>query len=210
MKKTILFLVMVVLVFIGSLYPLAVFNDIVPAFPESERGIIEDNVIEGATNYLVAKSHIALIVAEYEKSAKQSLDYESALSYTDKAIDELEVSLKYYNSGIELGKRAGYVTPIIEKFKKFDYQSLTISKKLNESEMARVKGYFSIGNILGAYQQNVENISGILITLKQIREDLAVNKTPGIQLIWQLLQQESSATLFGNYCTLTATEVFKN
>ena len=74
--------------------------------------------------------------------------------------------------------------------------------------MEVVKAYVSGGNILGLYQQNVEYLGEILITLNLVAEKCTAQQSPDISLLWQLLQQFSKAALFGNYCTVTATAVF--
>jgi hypothetical protein len=205
MKKFILFMVM-----LGVSVTLSAFielNDIVPAFPEEQQGAIENAVIQGAIHFLQAKSQADLLLAEVEKSAKQPFDYSSALVYTEKAIAEVEKSINEYHQAITSGKRAGYIDEVIQKFKNFNYDAFTPGNNLNRDIMTMVKAYFSAGNIVGVYQQYVEYLGDILITLHLIKDKLTANHLPEISLSWQLLQQFSQASLFGNYCTITATAI---
>lgn len=208
MKKTMFFLIAGLFIFIQGLHSWVVLNDVVPAFPSEERGLIEDSVVEGAYHYLLAKSHIALLLAQYEKSAKPDFNYSTALGHADKAAEELDASLKHFKSAIEMGKQAGYDQQNIEKFKTFNYDEFKENEAENqafsETEIVQVKAYFAGGNILGAYQRNIDNITSVNVTLGLIRKDLAEGKMPRIKTIWKLLQQDSIATLFGNYCTVTA------
>jgi hypothetical protein len=205
MKKLIVF--MVTLCVSITLSAFIELNDIVPAFPQEEQGTIESAVIQGAVHFLQAKSQADLLLAEVEKSAKQPLDYSSALAYTEKAIAEVEKSINEYHQALTSGKRAGYIDEVIQKFKNFNYEAFTPGNNLNRDIMTMVKAYFSTGNIVGVYQQYVEYLGDILITLHLIKDRLTADHLPGIPLSWQLLQQFSQASLFGNYCTITAAAI---
>ena len=205
MKKIIVVVITLFLSFTLSAF--IELNDIVPAFPEEEQGAIESAVIQGAIHFLQAKSQADLLLGEVEKSAKQPLNYSSALICTEKTIAELEKSINEYHQAITCAKRAGYVNEVIQKFKNFNYDAFASENKLNRDIMAVVKAYFSGGNIVGVYQQYVEYLGEILITLHLIKDKLTADLLPDVSLSWQLLQQFSYASLFGNYCTLTATAI---
>lgn len=206
MKK---FIFVVITLFLGcTLSAFIELNDIVPAFPEEEQGAIESAVIQGAIHFLQAKSQADLLLGEVETSAKQPLNYSSALICTEKAIGELEKSINEYHQAITCAKQAGYVNDVIQKFKNFNYDAFASENKLNRDIMAVVKAYFSGGNIIGVYQQYVEYLGEILITLHLIKDKLTSDLLPDVSLSWQLLQQFSHASLFGNYCTITAAAVF--
>jgi hypothetical protein len=202
MKKIIVVMVTLFLAFTLSAF--IEVNDIVPAFPEEEQAAIESAVIEGAFHFLQAKSQADLFLGEVEKSAKQPLNYSSALDCTEKAIAELKKSIDEYDQAITFAKRAGYVNEIIQKFKNFNYDTFASENKLNRDIMTEVKAYFSGGNIIGVYRQYVEYLGEILITLHLIKDKLTANLLPDLSLSWKLLQQFSHASLFGNYSTVTA------
>jgi len=207
MKKIIF---VVIMLFLGVMLSAFIeLNDIVPAFPEEEQGAIESAVIQGAVYFLQAKSQVYLLLGEVEKSAKQPLNYSSALVSTEKTIAEVEKSINEYDQAITCAKRAGYVNEVIQKFKNFNYDAFAAENKLNKDVMVVVKAYFSGGNIVGVYQQYVEYLGEILITLHLIKDKLTVDLLPDISLSWQLLQQFSHASLFGNYCTITATAILE-
>lgn len=189
--------------------PFVVMNDVVPVFPERDRDKIESAVIEGAIHFLQAKAYSDLLLQEYEKSARQEINYAAALDYVEKAMAELEAAKKEYQESIAAGKLAGYVAEKVQRFKVFDYDKFSTQMDLNKDLMALVKSYLSAGNILGAYQENVNNIGKILATLETIKEKIEVNITPDISLFWHLLQQFSQAALFGNYCTATAAAILQ-
>jgi hypothetical protein len=209
MKKTMFFIVLFTFGCILAGEPFVVMNDIVPVFPERDRDKIENAVIEGAVHFLQAKSYSDLLLQEYEKSAKQEINYAAALDYVEKAVVELEAAKKEYQESIAAGNLAGYAAEKVQRFKVFDYDKFSTQMDLNKDLMAVVKSYLSAGNILGAYQENVNNIGKILATMETIKEKIEVNITPDISLFWQLLQQFSQAALFGNYCTATAAAILQ-
>ena len=204
MKK--LFVILTVLVVFFPLYAFIELNDIVPAFPEEVQSPIESAVIEGAVYFLQAHSEVNLLLAEYEKNGKLAFNYAAALSYAGKAINAVEKSIAAYDQAITLGKETGYRSDMIQKFRNYD--AFATEQGLNKDIMEVVKAYVSGGNILGLYQQNVEYLGEILITLNLVAEKCTAQQSPDISLLWQLLQQFSKAALFGNYCTVTATAVF--
>ncbi|MCK4764155.1 MAG: hypothetical protein KAW12_18290 [Candidatus Aminicenantes bacterium] len=209
MKKTIFLFLVTFLVSTMTVEAFVVMNDVVPAFPQQNREKIEAAVIEGTIRFLQAKSYADLLLKEYEKSAKQALDYTAALDYAEKTITELETAKREYETSIAVGSRAGYAAGNIQRFKTFDYGQFESGKELDNHLMTAVKSYFSAGDILGAYQENIDNIDGILTVLQQIREKLKENETPDIELFWNLLQRFTRTALFGNYCTMTAAAVLK-
>jgi len=209
MKKKCFIFTAIVFMCVLSCEPFVVMNDIVPVFTAGSRDSIESAVIEGATHFLQAKSYSDLLLREYEKSGKQAIDYSAALEYAEKAIAELEKAKEEYLESLDSANRAGYVNDKILKFKSFDYNTFQSEKGLNKDLMSSVKSYLSTGDILGAYWENVDNITGILSTLQSIKGKIELDITPDISLCWQLLQQFSHAALFGNYCTMTAAEVLR-
>jgi hypothetical protein len=208
MRKIIFVLMVFLLGFTLPMEPLVDMNDIVPVFPGEDRGAIESSVVEGAVRYLQAKGYADLLLCEVEKSARAPFNYSLALDYTVKALGELDVSLNAYINSVNLANKAGYLDEVVAKFKTFDYDGLILEKQLDGDMMVLVKSYFSAGNIIGAYQQNVEHLGEIRVTLLQIKEQLSQGGPLEISLYWQLLQRFARASLFGNYCTVTATSVF--
>ncbi|UCH94990.1 MAG: hypothetical protein JSV88_32705 [Candidatus Aminicenantes bacterium] len=209
MIKINIFAAVLLIVFSLNLHPLIDMNDIVPVFPGEKQVQIEGAVIEGAIHFLEAQSFASLLLEEIEKSAQQPLDYPSALAYAEKAVIEVEKSIHEYDRAISAGKQVGYVNEVIQKFKNFDYDAFASDKGLNRDIMTVVKAYFTGGNILGAYQQRLEHLGDILVTLHQIKEKLTDRQSPDISLAWKLFQRFSEASLFGNYCTVTANAVFE-
>lgn len=188
-------------------YSFIVMNDIVPVFPGEDQRAIENNVIQGAVHFLQAQSQASLLLGEFEKSGKQPFSYSFALQAVEGAISEVEKSIYEYEVAVTIGKRAGYVHAVIQKFKNYNYDVFVSEKGLNRDIMEMVRAYFSGGNIIGAYQQNMEYLGEILITLHLIKDKLDTNQLPDISLFWQLVRQFSRTALFGNYCTSAAVDI---
>ncbi len=209
MRKTVFITgVLFVLVFTSMLGAIVQMNDIARGFAQSWQAEIESAVVEGAIHYLQGKSQADFLICELEKSARQPFNYEEALVYADKAMAELNLSMKAYTQSIDSGKQAGYDADIQRKFLSFDYDKFTATKQMNSDVMVLVRAYLACGNVLGAYQQNADNIANIYMTLYHIREMLVNHRVPEVELFSKLVQQLAESSLFGNYCTTTATAVF--
>jgi len=209
MKKIIVLLLLVLLSLPIVVRGTVDMNDIILVFPQENRTEIEASVIEGAIQFFVAKAHADLLFAEHERSAKQAFDYEAAGVYVEKAITAMSKAVDEYGKSLSLAKAAGYLPEVTAQFKSFDYEAHRTAFKMENDTLTRVKAYFLQGDIVGAYNQNVENLSEIQVTLEQIKEGLVKQKLPEIDTFCRLLQQFSKAAMFGNYCTVTATSIFK-
>jgi hypothetical protein len=206
MKK--IFLVMFTLILYISGYSFIVMNDINCSFNEGpEKILLEDNVILGATHFLNSKSNADLLLMEYEKSGRQEFNFTLALEYVEKAIAELEISKEKYVKATEIGERLGYIETKQSWFKEFNYDTFIVENNLNREIAGIVKGYLIKGDVLGVYRHNLDNIDGILTTLSSIRDQVKIGKKPDISIFWNLLQQYSEATLFGNYSTVIGRQI---
>jgi len=185
-------------------------NDIIDAFGSEEdlrKNEIEINIVDGACLFLQSEVNIDLLCYEYELSCKQQFDFKNALEYTEKAIFFLEGANSRYNSAKEIAVSTGYNSKKIDLFKIFDYEKFINEHKLNSDVAKKVKEFFSIGDIIGAFQKNIENISGILNLLYIVKGKLKDGIKPSKDLLWQLLQQKSECLMFGNYLTRIGSKI---
>ena len=209
MKKFLMLLF--VLGFALNVHGLLCLNDVSPTFPEgTNRALIEGGVVFGAIHFLNSKSYADLLLMEYEKSAHQDFNYELAIDYIEKSIAELEISKSNYLKAKEIGENVGYIQRILICFKEYDYDKYIIENNLNREIAEIVKHYFKQSDILAVYQNNIDNINGILNTLYYIRDNLKINKMPTINSFWKLLEQYSYTTLFGNYASRIGRDVISN
>jgi hypothetical protein len=188
-------------------------NDIVPVFSDEEsdkKQQIEYFVVSGTSLFLQSQSYSNLLLNEYELSGNQSFNCTGALGYAEKAISLLENSLNQYTKAKEAGEIIGYNPQKINLFRFFDYERFITDNSLNAVIAQKVQSYMQTGDILGLYQQNIDNLTGILNTLYTIKDNLKKGLKPDIKVFWNLMQQISESSLFGNYSTVIATAVFNN
>lgn len=206
MKKILLFLFL--LLFSYQIFSLVYGNDIVCAFnPDSQKADIETNVIDGALLFLKSKANADLLLQEYEKSAKSAFNFFRANDLVNQVILDLESSRNYYIAARDIGKKIGYVEKKISWFRDFDYDSFITENLMNREIAEKVKKYLVVCDIIGIYNQNVEDINSIIETLYAIKEAMKSNTQPDIKLFWRLLQQYSEAALFGNYATVIGSNI---
>jgi hypothetical protein len=209
MKKIIFFTI--ILIFTLKAQPLVTVNDITCAFSEgSEKSSIEENIVEGSIHFLQSKSSADLLLCEIEKSANREFNYSLSIEYVEKAISELEISRASYINAIEIGKRIGYIKEKVDWFKFFDYDSFIKDNNLNGELALKVKYYLFRGDVIGIYQQNIDNITNILNTLYLIKDQIKSNRVPDKTAFWKLFQQYAETALFGNYSTIIGSTILEN
>ena len=188
-------------------------NDIVPVFGDDDaqkKQQIEYYVVSGTSLFLQSQSYSNLLLNEYELSGNQDFNFNVAVGYAEKAISLLENSLNQYKKAKETGEIIGYNPQKINLFKSFDYEKFINYNGLNGVIAQKVQSYMQSGDILGIYQQNIDNLTGILNTLYTIKDNLKKGLRPEIELFWNLMQKISESSLFGNYSTVIATAVLDN
>lgn len=197
--------------FVLNLNAVIAMNDLECIFSENpEKSLIKDNVISGAIGFLLSKSYSDLILMEYEKSAKETFNYPAVLDHLDKTISALEGSKESYIKAKEIGERLGYMENKISWFKGFNYDEFISTNKLNNDIALKVKSYLSKSDVIGLYQENINNITDILNTLYYIKSNVSSNVKPDISVMWKLLHQYSEALLWGNYSTMMGGKILSN
>jgi hypothetical protein len=211
MKKTIwlpIFLMVVLLVTARPLTAIYCANDIVPAFPDGDKGAIEHYVIEGAGAYFKAQADVMNLFSLGETGALGPFDFPAALSLVRSAEEQLQKAKSSFLQAYDRGKSAGYAESKLNLLKDFDYDAFALREGLNEAIMKRVEAYLAKGDITGFYAHMAGDIGGMIESLTEIRGQLEVNLKPKTSAMWQLLQQFSETTLFGNYGTIIGQTLF--
>ena len=183
-------------------------NDIECVFnPSPEKAILRDNMIDGATHFLIAKAQIALMMAEYEKTSNGRIIFDCAISnnYCDKAIIEIKAALDDYTSAKTIGEKLGYNPAQIELFKNTSFNNS--KSQYNWDIYNSVTTYLQSGDILGIYTKNIENLKTILGILQSIKTKLQYSTQPPIEEYWKLLKTETEATMFGNLATVLGSPI---
>jgi len=201
MKK--IFLTLLILAFSFQVYPVIWLNDMNCLFSEGpEKAVIEKNVISGSTYFLESKAFADLLLMEYEKSSNQALDFDAALGYAEKAIACLDKAKEFYVDAKNTGAKIGYIDTKKKWFHSFNYDQLIVYHKMNKEIAGIAKNYLANADVLGVYKKIITITDEILTTLTAIRDQLKVNQKPGSLEAWNLFQQYSHASLFGNYATI--------
>lgn len=208
--KTIILIAILVLI-VHSLSGVVVINDLACLFNnESEKVIVETNVIKGASNFLLSKSSADLFLMEYEKACLQEMNFDNSAGYIENAILYLELAKEKYIQAKDTGERLGYIQTKVPWFENFNYDVFISANKLNTDISAKVKSFLSKADVIGIYKENLSYIDKILDTLYSIKKQLDDKKKPAKQEIWTLMQQYSEATLFGNYSTVMGQTILDN
>ncbi|MCX6582834.1 MAG: hypothetical protein NT166_21875 [Candidatus Aminicenantes bacterium] len=210
MKIKMLIIIVAVLISGINLYPIICLNDIECAFnPSPGKAILRTNMIDGSTHFLMAKAHIALLLAEYEKTANNQVEFDFLTSnaYCDNAIKELKAALDDYANARTIGEKLGYNPAQVQLLKTATFSNL--KSQYNSDIFNKVTAYLQSGDILGIYAKNIENLKTILGLLETITTQLQNDLQPPAEDYWKLLEKEAEATLFGNLATVLGSPIVK-
>jgi len=202
-KITIIALATLLFLFAHPLKAAITMNDIVRVFPDIDGNSIEDNVIDGASNFLSSYSN-ALMASNSESSSSYNNEenHTTSLNQIETAKEVLIKSKLAYENALELGRKSEYIFFFQDKLKNFNYQRCIQELALDQNLADEVVYFLRAGNVLGLYKKNIENIDEILNTLEFIQEQLKAN-TPASESVYsKLYRQYHYAGLFGNYSTL--------
>lgn len=210
-RKNVVSFVIAITVLVFSFQPIvaAVFgNDLLDPIPGAERSNIECYVIDGAAAFLKAQSHAMNLFYEYEISSSQNFNYSASLEFTKLAIDYLKIAkIKYeFVASSLLNAQATF-----EKYsllKEYDYSFFSVDNGFLEPTITQVKGYLSKGDVSGFYKKIISNITSLINNLEDAKKSIEANSRPRVELLWSLIQEFSSTTLFGNYGTTLAKSAF--
>jgi ABC-type antimicrobial peptide transport system permease subunit len=212
MKRKVLPILICVLfgVLVTPAYSFITLNNIECAFKSHpEKSILKANMVEGSEHYLIAKSKIALLLAEYEKAAKinTTISYSVSLNLCDQAIEEMGIAVEKYKNAKRIGERIGYNPVKVTLLRNANYNELQNGH--NQDIYNEVVSYLQSGDILGIYQKNLGNMKDILTILGDMRNKLANNISPAIDDYWKLTERDSEATLFGYLATVLGTPIIQ-
>ena len=206
--KKLLFLVIIVWMVNPPAQAAITFNDVVCAFsPSTEKIKLQDNMIAGASSFLAANGKAFLLLSIYERDCNGNLDITAALIHAREALSDLEKARTLYGKALNIGKELGYNEYKRPMFSSYNFSEVTQEKKLNEPIADRVKTFLVGMDVVGLYEQNLQNVDSICITLKDIISLLEAGQTPGKGIMWSLLQEFSEASLFGNYSTIIGGDI---
>jgi len=222
MKKSLFFVIPVLILVGASLYSAMVLNNTTAVFPDPDSGDgialevfgegnpeIAGLMIDGAANFLNSYSEAILLLKEYEIGCKAPFNFTIALAKTNAAIESLESAHNYYSQAISIGEKLQYVELNRNKLLSYDYNTRTAAEKLNVEISSEVTGFLSQGDVIGLYRRNIERVDTILLLLKSIHEKLEAGIKPDVTQFWTVLHNYSETALFGNYATILSKAALK-
>ena len=161
-KRTIILITIILCT--ANLYSLIHVNDIREVFPNGpESMILENNIVTGSINFLKSQADASSLLSEVEKSANENFDFLLAEDYLKKAKDNMAISLIYFKNAIEVGKRIGYNEEKKVAFQTFNYDNFISTNNMIDQIAKKVKSYMIKNDVLGVYQENVNNLKRIQI-----------------------------------------------
>ncbi len=166
---------------------------------------IESMVVDGAGYFLAAYSDVLELLQRVELSDKDGMDYTAAQDILGKAITNLENARDTYSALTNVAGNTPYNPQVIEKLKQFDYHTFQVNNNLNPVICKEVEAYLLNGDINGNLLVSYQCMSGILPLLHDIENDLAANRTPSIEILWQVNKAFANELLRGQ----TVAQIFQ-
>lgn len=161
---------------------------------------IEGYVIEGAGNYLAAKSSIEAILNRVEYKDVNGIDYDELSLLVDNALVKTRAAASTYEQLIAIAEKTPYNQVVIDLLKSFDYDGFMEENNLNPFLFKEVARYLSRGDITGIYHHTYREVKTIEALLLTVKESVSLGTLPGIPVFWQLNEQCCRISIFGSYC----------
>jgi hypothetical protein len=161
---------------------------------------IEGYVIEGAGNYLEAKSSIEAILNRVEYKDVKGIDYDELSLLAGNALVKIQAAAAAYEQLIDVAEKTPYNQVVIDRLKSFDYDRFMELNNLNPVIFKEDALYLSGGDITGIYKHTYREVKAIESLLLTVKESVSMRTLPGIPVFWQLNEQCCRTSLFGSYC----------
>jgi hypothetical protein len=161
---------------------------------------IEGYVIEGAGNYLEAKSSIEAILNRVEYKDVKGIDYDELSLLAVNALVKIQAAAAAYEQLIDIAEKTPYNQVVIDRLKSFDYDRFMGENNLNPVIFKEAALYLSGGDITGIYKHTYREVKAIESLLLTVKESVSMRTLPGIPVFRQLNEQCCATSLFGSYC----------
>jgi hypothetical protein len=148
---------------------------------------------KGSNEFFRSYSDALKVMAHYEKAAKQSVNFNFAVSRTKlkSAVLKLQNTKKIYRDVVELCHKKDFRPIFREKWMFADYTKVEGPEPKSIKSQSNANQYLLEVGIQGLYQQNIRRADEIIIIMKQIDRDLEMGIKPDVTSIWKLLQKYS-------------------
>jgi len=164
-------------------------------------------LIDGGNFFRMGFGDFQYFLGCLENSEVYNINYQDMSNYLKRTEDNIYTAIVIYTRIITYSRSAySYNEYIINKLRQFDYDSYQKQHRLDYSIFKKVQYYLKHGNVIGAYEYFLSEISNIKRILLEIKRRVDEKKTPEIRKCWVLNQQFSNISLFSQYIS----EVFMN
>lgn len=213
MRKSLLVPILL-LFFVGVIYPAMAGNESCKAFNQCDPGgsggesrlfkpqstpTIGWLIAEGGTYFLKSSSNIDLLLSLVESSEITGTDFDALERAIDQAIFNIEQARAIY---LQL-KSTADVTPydqiIISKLIEFDYLKFQQQKGLIKSIFDKVVILLCQGDVRGIYQEFHANTGILLDKMLTIKKEIDANVSPNLETLWRINQMFSEAKMYSQY-----------
>jgi hypothetical protein len=201
-----------VLIFAASAnYGVVIGNDIAEGFPDTDSSNIENQIIEGASQFFQASADIMKLFDETERGARLR-SFPNNIGLIDAAISKLRLSKENYLKAVNLGNAVDETKCNFNYLKQFDYDKFIEEKGLIKEIAEDVKTYLSAGNVTGFYHRIADDLEIMIRKLDELKVKLKSSNNTAFDITdyWGLIQLTSRIMLFGNYGTAFGQTAFGN
>jgi hypothetical protein len=158
-------------------------------------------IIEAAGHYLNSYSEINLFLNRVETGDLEGIDFQELTALLDGAIFYMEKSRASYCDLKTVASNTPYRQEVVERLKSFDYNGFLDEHNLNPVVYREVWKFLSRGDVNGYYNQLHIKTSAIVDVLNILRNDIARNRIPSAQSLWDVTQVYADTLQFGQYAT---------
>lgn len=176
---------------------------------ENKGTSMRSHIINAAGNFLQSYSNMLTFLNKIERSELEGLSYADIQSDLDSAIKYMtEVKTAYVKITRE-AEMSAYNQEVIYRLFIFDYAAYEKANALNRSIFKDVASFLKKGDVKGIYHKLLADVEGILNILAIIKEEIDVNRFPGISDLHRVNQYYSQSLLFGQYVAEVFIEIKK-
>lgn len=167
----------------------------------------ESFVIDGASYFLRSYSDIFLLLNESEAGLKTGFNLDRAHQQVQSALSMVLLSRSSYSRALVAIRSMDFDPGWMQALKAFDYQGLAAARHLHPIVMDRVAGFLKSGDVIGLYQQFMDDLKTMSTSLLNIDKDAKKGIVPGMETLRTLYQDYSDFMLFGYYTSLVFSEI---
>jgi len=164
---------------------------------------MDELTIRGASYFLKSTSGYSLFLQKYELN---SGDIEGLKTLLNESIINLEKTIAVFSSIDELASKTHYNPAVLYRLSIFDYDGFRKEKGLYPDVFKKVSYLLRTGNISGTLEVNYTKCNLLLKQMNLIMQQLNSGLIPEVWKLWEISQDYTYLTLFGQYASM----VFKD